>query len=89
MKLWRFGRTVTPPAPRKQDHPFVAMLDGPATDVRGMPTFACMCGCTWFYTVARFDQDTRLVGMYLTDGMCALCGTLVTLPTPVDKEIAP
>ena len=71
------------------NHPFVGMLEGPTADYRGLPTFACACGCTWVYMIARFDEDTRLPGMYLTDGLCAHCGSLLTIPTPVDEEIYP
>ena len=55
-------------------------------DYRGIPSFQCPCGSDLFNIVARFDEETRLPGFYLTDGLCWECGSLVTVPTPVDEE---
>ena len=87
MWIWDMMRRRPKPALAKVNHPFVQMLDGPTADYRSLPTFACPCGATWVYMLARFDEDTRLPGLYLTDGLCAYCGSLITLPTPVDREI--
>jgi hypothetical protein len=54
-------------------------------DYRGLPAFQCPCGCDLFNIVARFDEETRLPGFYLTAGLCWSCGSLVTVPTPVDE----
>ena len=66
-------------------HPFQALSADPAGDYRGSPTFACPCGCNMLLMAAVFDQETRLPGMYLLDAMCVRCGSLVTIPTPVDE----
>jgi len=36
---------------------------------------------------AMFDPSTREVGMYILDGLCASCGSLITLPTPIDELV--
>ena len=38
-----------------------------------------------FTIAAKFDPDTRLPGFYLVDGMCVACGSLATMPTPIDE----
>lgn len=53
-------------------------------DARGVPTHACPeCGNMVFKIKAVFD-DYELA-MWFTDGVCAECGALVTVPTPVDR----
>lgn len=66
-------------------HPFQALSAEPTADLRGMPTFMCPCGSDLFTIVAKFDPDTRLPGFYLLDGMCVACGSLATMPTPIDE----
>lgn len=66
--------------------PYTTLNDMGDADYRGQPTFICPCGCEWFIMCAVFDIDERLPGFYLTDGLCASCGSLVTLPTPVDGD---
>jgi hypothetical protein len=66
--------------------PYTALNEMGDADYRGQPTFCCPCGCEWFIMCVQFDVDERLPGFYLTDGLCAACGSLVTLPTPVDGE---
>jgi len=66
-------------------HPF-PVLEHPTDDFRGRPTFECACGCAVFIMITAFDQETRLPGWYALDGWCFECGTLVTLPTPIDDE---
>lgn len=53
-------------------------------DARGFPTHACPnCGETVFIIKAMFfDYE---IAMWMTDGTCSDCGTLVTVPTPVDR----
>lgn len=52
-------------------------------DARGVPTHACPnCGEQVFIIRAMFqDYD---IAMWMTDGKCSDCGTLLTVPTPVD-----
>ena len=53
-------------------------------DARGVPTHACPnCGCRIFKVKAIFDDWD--IAMWFTEGSCADCGTLVTVPTPVDR----
>lgn len=53
-------------------------------DARGFPTHACPnCGCKIFKIKAMF-QDFE-IALWFTEGNCAECGTLVTVPTPVDR----
>lgn len=55
-----------------------------ALDARGFPTHACPnCGYKVFKIMAIFDDYD--IAVWFTDGECAECGTLVTVPTPVDK----
>lgn len=55
-----------------------------AMDLRGTPTHACPCGCIDFYIQARFD-DYELA-MYYLDMQCVECGSLLTAPTPLDRQ---
>jgi hypothetical protein len=32
--------------------------------------------------------EDKTVSLYFTDAECAMCGALVTVPTPVDTEVA-
>ena len=67
-------------------HPFGFMADGVKGDYRWMgPTGECLCGCGMFAMLAVFDDETRLPGFFLTDGLCVACNALVRLPTPVDQ----
>lgn len=47
------------------------------------PTTVCPCGCDLFHIVGSFNSE-REVSFYLLDGACWSCGSLVTLPTPID-----
>jgi len=53
-------------------------------DIRGIPTAVCPCGYDMFIALIQFDEQDRTIEHYITDGVCALCGTLVTLPTEMD-----
>jgi hypothetical protein len=56
-------------------------------DASGLPTAECPnCASALFKTAMSFDPDTYKVAMYFLEGECVNCGTLVTLPTPLDKE---
>lgn len=55
-------------------------------DLRGTPIEVCVCGSLIFKVVCMFEDKT--VSLYFTDAECALCGALVTVPTPVDAEVA-
>lgn len=65
-------------------HPFAGLID-PTQDYRGVPTCECVCGSHMFLAWVIFDEDTRLPGFYLLDGVCHK-GHLNTLPTPQDYE---
>ena len=62
---------------------FGALVRRDASDYRGVPSLVCPCGCNTFIACVSFDND-RTVGAYILDGVCASCGSLATLPTPID-----
>lgn len=54
-------------------------------DFRGIPTPQCPnCGCNILNIKAQFDETDYEIGMYFLDGSCSKCGTLLTVPTPLD-----
>jgi hypothetical protein len=53
-------------------------------DLRGIPTFACICGCSMFEVTVMWDEDTRAVGWYDLAQKCKECGTISTAPTEID-----
>jgi len=54
-------------------------------DARGIPTAECPeCSNVLFKIIAQFDPVDYEIGLYYTDGECTNCGTLITLPTPMD-----
>lgn len=55
-----------------------------AMDLRGKPTEVCPCGCDVFIMLGGFI-DSELA-FYFTDGECASCGSMVTLPTPSGED---
>jgi len=55
-----------------------------AMDLRGTPTHICPCGCNIFNVKVIFDNYE--IATYFLDMECANCGSLVTAPTPVDRE---
>lgn len=55
-------------------------------DLRGIPTFACICGCKMFRIIVMWDEETRAVGWYGLTQECIECGTTTTAPTPIDDE---
>lgn len=63
-------------------HPFTR-INVTGLDYRGISTAECPCGCRVFYMVGWFTDDYELGG-YLTTGLCADCGALLTLCTPLD-----
>ena len=53
-------------------------------DARGIPTNECPnCANRLFTVQVSFDDDYN-VGSYFLDAECAMCGTLLTAPTPLD-----
>ena len=55
-----------------------------ALDARGFPTHACPnCGEMVFEIKAMFEDYD--IAMWMTEGKCSDCGTLLTVPTPVDN----
>ena len=55
-------------------------------DLRGEPTFACICGCKMFNVTLMWDEDTRSVGWYDLAQECFECGTITTAPTEIDGD---
>jgi uncharacterized OB-fold protein len=54
-------------------------------NARGLPTSECPnCGCVYFKVVVQFDPVDYEIGLYFLDAECNDCGTLVTVPTPID-----
>jgi hypothetical protein len=68
-------------------HPFHALEQPIKADYRGNPTLECPCGSNLLISCAVWDPETRLPGLIMLDGMCANCGALLTLPTPIDEEL--
>ena len=53
-------------------------------DARGIPTNECPnCANRLFTVQVSFDDDYN-IGQYFLDAECAMCGTLLTAPTPLD-----
>lgn len=55
-------------------------------DLRGTPIDVCVCGSLIFKVTCMFED--KEISLYFTDAECALCGALVTVPTPIDVEVA-
>jgi len=55
-----------------------------AMDLRGTPTHVCPCGCNIFNLKVMFHDYE--IAQYFIDMECASCGSLLTAPTPVDRE---
>ena len=56
-----------------------------AMDLRGNPIGdVCVCGCDVFVMLGGFVDNE--IAFYFTDAECAGCGSMVTLPTPIDGE---
>lgn len=54
-------------------------------DARGIPTAICpQCSGKYFKITVQFDPTDYEIGLYFLDGECAGCGTLITVPTPLD-----
>ena len=52
---------------------------------RGIPTCQCpTCDGVLFKIVVQFDPTDYEIGLYMLDGECVKCGTLITVPTPLD-----
>lgn len=47
------------------------------------PVKECLCGSNMFHVVASFDEEGE-VSFYVLDGMCWSCGSIVTLPCPLE-----
>lgn len=55
-----------------------------AMDLRGNPIGdICVCGCEFFVMLGGFVDGE--MSFYFLDGECAGCGSMVTLPTPIDR----
>jgi hypothetical protein len=70
---------------KNTEHPYPFLripLNG--NDYRGIPTTVCPCGVDQFIILAGFSDEERLVSWYALDGVCAGCGSLISLPCPAD-----
>lgn len=55
-----------------------------AIDLRGNPIGDfCLCGSELFTAIVAFEHGE--IAFYFLDGECVNCGSLVTLPTPIDN----
>ena len=56
-----------------------------AMDLRGNPIGdICVCGSELFTAIVAFEYGE--ICFYFLDGECVDCGSLVTLPTPIDDH---
>ncbi len=54
-------------------------------DLRGIPSPCCpICNSKIILVKVMFDPEDYEIGMYYLDGQCNQCGTLITVPTPLD-----
>jgi hypothetical protein len=53
---------------------------------RGIPTHACPCGSILINVKCIFESGE--IVMWFTEAECAMCGALITAPTPKDYEDA-
>lgn len=54
-------------------------------NARGIPTARCPeCNSDLLKVAVKIDPLDYELGLYMLDGECAKCGTLVTLATPLD-----
>ena len=60
------------------------IMNSMTDDLRGTPTFACICGCLMFEITVMWDVETREVTWYDLAQKCKECGTITTAPTPMD-----
>ena len=59
---------------------------GSEADYRSLgPIRICPCGSEWWNVTCKFDEDYE-IGIYFTDAKCALCGSLATVVTELDKN---
>ena len=54
------------------------------SDLSGIPTHACVCGCNVFETLVAFEDNK--VAWYTLTGYCYNCNNKVTLPTEMDGD---
>jgi hypothetical protein len=60
-----------------------AVLKDTRIDLRSLgPIHVCSCGSRLFKVGCMFEEGE--ISMWFVDAECALCGALVTVPTPVD-----
>lgn len=59
----------------------------PKLDARGIPTKECPSCASELFTIQAWFADDYTIGGYLLNAECAMCGTLVTAPTPLDKNV--
>jgi hypothetical protein len=64
---------------------FGSILSGVPADFTGIPTAICPCGYSMFIACVQFDEIDKTIEYYILDGVCALCGSLVTLPSLSDE----
>jgi len=58
---------------------------GPKFDLRGLgPIHECLCGSELFNVMCQFEDGE--ISMYLLEAACVICGSSVTVPTPIDED---
>jgi hypothetical protein len=55
-----------------------------AMDLRGAATHVCPCGSNQFFVRVIFDDYE--IATYFLDMQCVSCNSLLTAPTPLDRE---
>lgn len=84
-KWWRNRKSVG--TQRFSGTPFSALSSTGGADYRGMPTLECPCGSNLLLVATVFDPDTYLPGLFMTDVVCAFCGSLLTVADPTLLEV--
>lgn len=51
-------------------------------DLRGEPTYICICGSKFWNLKVSFDQESGEIEMFFMVMECIVCGSIATTPTP-------
>ena len=51
-------------------------------DLRGEPTYVCVCGSKVWNLKVSFDQETGEIEMFFLVMECIICGSIANAPTP-------
>jgi hypothetical protein len=70
----------------RKHYAFLDVVTGlSVTDYRGTEWTGCICGCDWILTPLAFTEEGE-VNSYGTDGFCAGCGALISVPCPTAQQ---